>query len=208
MGASQTAAAPAAPASPASALVIRARSVRARVLLPLVISIFALLTIFVTQFQHDQKARALEGVTRAANSVEQMIKVQLDDDAALMSSTIEAIRCDERVAVALAEGDRQKLLKLGEPILHSLREHNRITHLYFHRPDRTNLLRVHRPEQHDDPIERFTLKEAERTGHPQWGNEQGPFGTLTLRVVYPWRNQQGKLIGYIELGKEVEDVLL
>src|SRR5439155_6117790 len=61
-------------------------------------------------------------------------------------------------------------------------------------------------EEFGDKIGRFTLAEARRTGKPTWGNEQGPFGTLTLRVVYPWFSE-GKLLGYIELGKEVEDVL-
>jgi rsbT co-antagonist protein RsbR len=47
--------------------------------------------------------------------------------------------------------------------------------------------------------------EAERTGQPSAGNEQGPLGTYTLRYVLPWRSGE-RLLGYIELGKEFERV--
>ena len=38
------------------------------------------------------------------------------------------------------------------------------------------------------------------------GNEQGPFGTCTLRFVVPW-SQAGELLGYLELGIELEEVM-
>lgn len=37
------------------------------------------------------------------------------------------------------------------------------------------------------------------------GIELGPLGTFTLRTVYPWV-VEGKLLGYLELGHEVEDL--
>jgi signal transduction histidine kinase len=88
----------------------------------------------------------------------------------------------------------------------SLRDDHRITHFYFHSPDRINLLRVHRPEQNGDTINRFTLREAERTGQIASGIERGPIGTFVLRVVSPWRHE-GRLIGYVELGVEFEDIV-
>jgi len=52
----------------------------------------------------------------------------------------------------------------------------------------------------------FTALEAERTGKLSSGIELGPFGTFTLRVVQPVYDND-TLIGYIELGKEIEDIL-
>ena len=37
------------------------------------------------------------------------------------------------------------------------------------------------------------------------GIELGPYGTFTLRLVHPWRIE-GELVGYIELGEEIEHI--
>ncbi len=42
--------------------------------------------------------------------------------------------------------------------------------------------------------------------NPASGIELGPLGTFTLRVVRPVYDN-GTLIGYLELGKEIEDIL-
>jgi signal transduction histidine kinase/response regulator of citrate/malate metabolism len=54
-------------------------------------------------------------------------------------------------------------------------------------------------------VSRFTLADAVREEIPVYGIELGKFGTFTLRLVYPWR-VNGELIGYIELGKEIEHI--
>jgi diguanylate cyclase (GGDEF)-like protein len=99
-------------------------------------------------------------------------------------------------------------LARAAPIFHDLRREYGITHLYFTRPDRVNLLRVHKPERHGDVIERFTQREAERRGVPASGVELGPLGLFTLRVVAPWRDPDTRrLLGYVELGMEIDHVL-
>ena len=72
--------------------------------------------------------------------------------------------------------------------------------------DRVNLLRIHNPKKNGDLINRFTALEAERTGRIAHGIELGPLGTFTLRVVQPVF-EGNTLTGYLELGKEIEDVL-
>jgi PAS domain-containing protein len=57
-----------------------------------------------------------------------------------------------------------------------------------------------------DLINRFTAREAERTGKVASGIELGPLGIFTLRVVHPVF-EGGRCVGYVELGKEIEDVL-
>ena len=46
---------------------------------------------------------------------------------------------------------------------------------------------------------------AEKTGEDAWGVELGPMGSLTLRYVRPWK-QNGNVIGYLELGIEVDNL--
>lgn len=113
---------------------------------------------------------------------------------------------DPQLAAALRAHDREKLLELSSPILNSIRAKDHISHFYYILPDRTVLLRVPAPDIHGDKIERFVLTEAQRTGKPFWGNEQGPLGSFTLRVAYPWVSN-GELIGYLEMGIEFEDIM-
>ncbi|MHB9047134.1 MAG: ATP-binding protein, partial [Pirellulales bacterium] len=77
-----------------------------------------------------------------------------------------------------------------------------LTQFYFHNTDRTVFLRVHPLQAHGDPVNRYTLKEAVRTGRPSSGVELGNYGFLTLRVVRPWF-VDGRITGYLELGQEM-----
>jgi signal transduction histidine kinase len=98
------------------------------------------------------------------------------------------------------------LLKLTSPILAELHDKHNITHLYFHYTNQVNFLRVHKPEKHGDFINRFTMHNAQSSGQASSGIELGPLGTFTLRVVRPW-HINNRLVGYIELGKEIEHVV-
>jgi PAS domain S-box-containing protein len=177
-----------------------------RVLIPLTLAVVLLIAAFVFMFVREARHRRAEDIARAATLVEDLVRSQLAEGVALMNSIMPLIMGDQRLVEALRARDRQALFDIAEPILKVIRARNRITHFYFILPDRTMLLRVQHPEEWGDRIDRFVLQEAQRTGRPFWGNEQGPFGTLTLRVVHPWHSG-GQLIGYFELGQEFEDIM-
>ncbi|MBN1506220.1 MAG: PAS domain S-box protein [Sedimentisphaerales bacterium] len=107
---------------------------------------------------------------------------------------------------ALKVRDRQRLLLQHRALFDTLRREHGITHLYFHGPDRVGVLRVHEPDLYGDVIDRFTTCEAQRTGRTVAGIELGPLGMFCLRVVAPVFDEDG-LIGFVELGKEIEGVL-
>jgi signal transduction histidine kinase len=109
------------------------------------------------------------------------------------------------MAQAFRTHDREALLERAGPLQKTLSRQHKITHFYFHGPDRVNFLRVHHPEDHGDLINRFTLLEAERTGGMASGIERGPLGAFVLRVVMPWLDQ-GELLGYVELGMEFSEI--
>lgn len=88
----------------------------------------------------------------------------------------------------------------------NLREDNKLTSLCFHDVNRVCLYRGHRPEDHGDIINRHTLLEAERTQKIASGVELGELGLLKLRVVYPVFHES-KLLGYIEVGNEIEEII-
>ncbi len=123
-----------------------------------------------------------------------------------MSSIAFTIAHQKDLNVLLANDDKRRLLMDWGSLFLKLKTSHAITHFYFHRADRSNLLRLHKPERSDDFIDRFSIREAELTGRLSTGLDMGTFGTLTLRVVQPVFND-GSLAGYVEIGKELGAVL-
>jgi two-component system, NtrC family, sensor kinase len=183
-----------------------AAGVRVRVLLPLAGALLVLLAVVVALFVRETDRRQAEDLARTTVSVEALFREQSAAGVAAVRSIIEQVLDDRRLAAALRAHDRQALLALTKPTFETIRARNQITHFYFILPDRTMLLRVQAPDKWGDRIDRFVLQEAQRTGKPFWGNEQGPLGSFTLRVTYPWFDD-GELIGYLEMGIEFEDIM-
>lgn len=99
--------------------------------------------------------------------------------------------------------NRQELLEHSLPIFNDLRSKYNVTHFYFHNIDKTCFLRVHNPDRFGDTIKRHTLAKSAELQKEFYGIELGPYGTLTLRAVIPWKVKE-KIVGYIELGEETE----
>jgi two-component system NtrC family sensor kinase len=150
------------------------------------------------EFSHDVE-RHLEGI-------QQLFDKQVESETELLSSILELVAKDERLQKAWTAKDRNSLLKLSAPLLKEMGAKHRITHFYFHNPDRTSFLRVYDPDRFDDVVNRFTLLETVRTGQISAGIELGKLGTLTLRVVHPWQIN-GKIVGYIEMGEEIDHII-
>jgi signal transduction histidine kinase/CheY-like chemotaxis protein len=183
-----------------------ATGVRPRILIPLLITLSLMIATFCALFVRDIRHRRAEEIARTTSFADVIIRSELDRGTRVMASVAALLVANQELAAEFQSRDRAALLRLSQPIFEQLRRENRISHLYYHAADGTNLLRVHHPQEYGDRIERFTLAEARRTGKPATGNEQGPFGTCTLRFVLPWVHG-GRLLGYLELGIELEDVM-
>jgi signal transduction histidine kinase len=109
-------------------------------------------------------------------------------------------------AAAMRGRDARRLEAVGREAFAELRRDFDITHGYFITPDRRVVLRLHRPDLAGDEVQRETLAYAEHSGQPATGVEVGRTAVPTLRHVLPW-HEGGKLIGYIELGKEVDSLM-
>ncbi len=141
-----------------------------------------------------------------AAEVRQDLQTSLKQQAQGLTAAVHTIAMDQRVHQALRTGDRDRLLMDWQMLFETLHRENGLTHFYFSDTNRVCLLRIHKPEKFGDRFDRFTIREAERTGRTASGIEIGPLGTFTLRVVQPVFD--GKtLLGYVELGKEIEDIL-
>ncbi|GAB6095626.1 hypothetical protein JCM14469_18780 [Desulfatiferula olefinivorans] len=177
-----------------------------RLLLPLVILILVLILVAGVfewyQYQHHYTVTTTVLLSEISGDLNSALEI----NAAGLATALQPIVADKRMRTALLSGDTDRLLSDWQPVFEAMHKDNHITHFYFFDPTRTCLLRVHKPEKNGDLINRFTALEAERTGKTASGIELGPLGTFTLRVVQPVF-QDNRLLGYVELGKEIEDIL-
>ncbi|MCG2750322.1 MAG: diguanylate cyclase [Desulfobacteraceae bacterium] len=185
---------------------MNAYRIKSRIFIPLTLAFSFLLIAFGVGYYRFKQVHVMDEVVNRLKSLEALFQVQLDSDAGMMGAALEVILKDDELKDALEASDRRKLLMGTSDLYERLRSRHRITHFYFSGPDRVNILRVHKPDKFGDRIDRFTTLAAEQTGRMASGIELGPLGTFTLRVVAPWHDGE-KLIGYVELGEEIEHII-
>ncbi len=147
-----------------------------------------------------------QDLAERSQAVANLFAQKLEKDTNLMMATMRAMMTNEDIESAFMRGDREGLARHGGPLFKVLREKHGVTHLYLTRPDQVNLYRFHSPDEFGDKIERATMRYAAEHQTAVHGLELGTMGTLTLRLVMPWwRGDQ--LIGYVELGEEIEHLI-
>jgi diguanylate cyclase (GGDEF)-like protein len=181
---------------------------RLRFLVPLAVAIFSIITVFLLALYGQQAQGVDKNVIQIQASAQAFYDESVRADAAALLAIINALGRDEVLRTALARQDRQALLRRAAPLFVDLKRDYGITHFYFTNPARINLLRVHAPLRYGDVIDRYTTLQAEKSGTVFYGVELGVLGTFTLRLVAPWYDEKTQaLLGYVELGMEIDHVL-
>jgi len=186
-------------------LTTRIIRLRSKVLLPLGLTFLALFILGFAATYLIQKHSLDSDIEVRIVNARQLYRELLKVEAEVLWSLTSNYRELKNLQAPFLSGNRAELLNQAVPIFKEIETRHEITHFYFHRPDKTCFLRVHNPERYDDRINRYTLEQAAHLESPAYGMELGPLGTLTLRLVQPWR-VDGKLIGFIELGKEIDKI--
>ncbi len=177
-----------------------------RILLPLLLVTVVLSITLTSRIYQIEYEHIKDEVIGIQHSAQQVYELSLEKRGQELQSLLEAILRDKQLQDALKSKDRRALLTHAQPLFERLKTNSNITHFYFHGTDRVCLMRVHLPNQFGDLIDRTTLKNAESSGQTFTGAEMGPFGTFTLRAVSPWYDE-GKLLGYVELGVSLDDMV-
>jgi hypothetical protein len=177
--------------------------IRAKIVLPLIIlltisgilSVYGVYVIENRHFADEINFRTVE--------VDKLFDGLLYKESKFMRAQLQFIEDDPGLLEAWRSRDRQVLYNRARPIFEEISAGFNVTHFYFIEPDGVAFLRVHAPGKYGDLINRFTLKKAVADSKTTYGIELGNLGTFTLRVVYPWF-KDGELLGYLELGEEIE----
>ena len=185
---------------------ISTKPITASLMIPLAIIVLVLISGFIIVTININKKNLNKRCYNTMNSISIELTESLAEQSEMLKILGGSLQNDPVLSKLLKEQDRDKLLSGYGNLFEHFKEAHKITHFYFHKPNRVNLLRVHNPGKSGDTINRFTALEAEKTGEISCGIELGPLGTFTLRMVRPVFDGN-ELIGYLELGKEIEDIL-
>ncbi len=176
------------------------------ILVPVAIAILVFLTSSLILISWLQKRHVRDGVKAYLQSTRVLYEGSLREETKLIQALLNFYSKDRELSTLFARHDREALLAYASPLFSEIKNKYGITHFYFFEPDQHCFLRMHNPGYFGDKIERFALTQAVKTGEPHSGVDLGYFGTLTLRVDMPWV-VDGKLLGYIEIGKEVDSFM-
>jgi hypothetical protein len=149
------------------------------------------------------KQRAEVAVRRAAAAYAELEGKEVEK----LAKQIDLAAAEPAIVAAFAARDRAKLAELTKPRFDRLKAELGITHWYFYEPEpaRTVFFRAHEPERFGQVNTRATLTRAIETKEIGHGKELGKVA-FALRVVKPLRSD-GKIIGYVEMGEEIEHFL-
>ncbi len=177
-----------------------------KILLPMGIGVLIFLGLYIgsTSWYLDRQLK--RDLKQQISEIDANFQNLLDQHAHIMYAHLEQLAKSSELRQLMLQQDRNRLYEATEPTFKLFLEHLRISHFYFINPDQSTFLRVHNPTRFNDQIHRYTLQQAVRTQKAAHGIELGRLGTFTLRAVLPWY-QDDKLLGYLELGKEI-DLLL
>lgn len=179
--------------------------IKVPVLIPLTLAIIAMLGGSIFSIVWLQRKNITKEVKTSLAGTRSFFYERIEEDALLLNGLIDFLKEDKQLKNAWLKKDRDELLEYAKPLFENIRSKYRVTHFYFHDLDGTCFLRVHKPSRYGDFIKRFTMDNASRQGKPSYGIELGPLGTFTLRTVHPWLID-GQLVGYMELGEEIEHI--
>lgn len=151
-----------------------------------------------------------ESILRASSDFAEITRTSGE----VMGAAMAALTRDPELRAGLAARDPARLLMTSEALYREYRGRYGITHWNYWEPEQAgetnprglrNVLRVGTPAMQGDFVERETLARVAREHQPVVGLDLG-FTGMVLRALVPVE-EGGKIIGYLELGKEIAGFL-
>ncbi|MGH1430045.1 MAG: EAL domain-containing protein [Neptuniibacter sp.] len=184
---------------------MRTQTYQKQLFIPSVITLVVLFGVFALILQIAENRSIKQQSIYTLDVYKKEFQSSFNSQANSILALLEVMINVEGARDALKEQNRLKINGLFQEFYQKLRRSQGITHFYFHSPELVNIVRLHNIDRYGDQINRQTSLRSSQTQRPSFGFELGVLGTFTLRAVAPvYANNE--LIGYIELGKEIEDI--
>lgn len=180
-------------------------NIRKNILLPYFAIIFSMTLLFSLSLFWLTSDQSTKGLNQTIKTYKSAYQNALSNESNTLLGLNELLIRDEKLIQLWQSGNRRELYDHVTSVYALLQQLHTITHFYFHQPDKQVFFRVHRPSDFGDPIDRYTLNQATQTKKSSAGIEIGTFGQFVLRAVTPVFNGEN-LLGYIELGKEIDEI--
>ncbi len=174
--------------------------------IPLIASVLVMFVITVFSFLYFQESAIHGNKKNIANKFFNELERESKHDANVFSNFIDTVGLDNAVIKSFELKDKKELFDLTKPLFDKLNRDIDLTHFYFILNDGRVFLRVHNYSIDGDVLKRTTFLDAQQTNSLSSGLEFGLMKNYTLRVVKPWI-VNGKKIGYIEFGKEIDKTI-
>ncbi len=174
--------------------------------LPFIIIIILMSTITLFGIIYFQEESIHQSKEKLTTEFEENLKLKIDAEAAILDQYIDFIQDQENLSKLFISKDKAGLNEQIKDLFIKLNTNVELTHMYFLTLDGTVLLRAHDYDRDQDIVKRTTFLRAKEGEKLFYGLEFGPKKNYTLRVVKPWYFN-GELIGYFELGKEIDKII-
>ena len=156
--------------------------------------------LYIVSYRAQQTALEIQ-VTNDIHSSKQTFHNLVQNDIRMLQAAIIDFMTNQAYKDIYLEQDREKLFNYGQELFAEHKDLG-ITHFYFHRNNGTVFVRLHNAEKYDDRVTRDTYAQSQRSNSWGSGIELGKTA-FALRVVHPYYNDS-ELIGYVELGEEID----
>jgi len=154
---------------------------------------------------YDRAILAGQAIDRETINSQNIFDIIKAGDTNAISTVLDVILQDKGFKDVFLKKDRVALFDYSQELYNKIKDDYGITHFYFHLLDGTNFVRIHDKTKFDDKITRLTFNQAVDSKIIGSGIELGKTA-FALRVVKPYYDSD-KLIGYIELGQEIDHFL-
>ncbi len=170
------------------------------ILLASVLAFFAL--IFSALLYYEQKSVLQAKVTEADKKMVLLFETHLKRLTKVYLARLSEIADSEEFTAALADGDREKVIKILTPKYESLRKNNPYLYiLHVHTQESHSFVRMHMQDKFGDSLNSYrdSVMEVNSGLRPVYGFEVGA-GGLYYRIIRPVIDSKGRHLGSIEAG--------
>lgn len=184
------------------------QTVKTKLLVLIGFSFFLLVGGIVASTAMEKKKSFIQGEKLRLQAKYEQVQKVFQDSATEALAMAYVVAETPEVQRLFAERNRTELSRITLPMFNNLKGPLHLAQFQFLTPPATSFLRLHKPEKFDDDLTaiRQTVVQANQQKQPVSGLEIGVAG-LGLRGVVPVFFE-GKHVGVVEFGKDLDDALV